>query len=345
MPHVAIVGAGKIGIAVKTLLQKQPNVYSVVVCDNKKPDVINLDVADQNKLRKFIRGNDVVVSCLPYNLTYHVAYAASVENIAYFDLTEDIGVSKLIKKTLLANTNSHPIRMPHCGLAPGVVCIIANELAKQFDNVKSIEIRVGALPKATNNQMKYYLSWSPEGVINEYCNPCEVIYDGVNVTAMALEGLEEIVIDGSYYEAFNTSGGLGTMCSTWKGKVRDLNYKTIRYLGHRNHMQLILNDFGLRDNKELLAEIFRQNVPYTTDDIVIIYISCSGEIDGKVCRKTYIKKITGRSGLSAIELTTASGVCGVIEIYLRGSFTKAGFIKQEDCSFTDLKSTSFGGIF
>ena len=95
-------------------------------------------------------------------------------------------------------------------------------------------MRVGALPQFPTNALTYNLTWSTDGLINEYCNPCEAIHDGERMHVLPLEGIEHFSLDGVRYEAFNTSGGLGTLCDTLDGRVRELNYKTIRYQGHRD---------------------------------------------------------------------------------------------------------------
>ncbi len=130
--------------------------------------------------------------------------------------------------------------MPQCGLAPGAINIVGGSLASSLDTVRSVEMRVGALPQFASNQMKYYLSWSTAGLLNEYCQPGEALHDGRRITTLPLDGSERLTIDGVEYEAFNTSGGVATMCETFAGKVGELNYKTMRYPGHRDLMKFLL---------------------------------------------------------------------------------------------------------
>ena len=75
-------------------------------------------------------------------------------------------------------------------------------------------MRVGALPQFPTNALNYNLTWSTDGLINEYCNPCEAIHEGKLIEVLPLEGIEQFSLDGITYEAFNTSGGLGTLCET-----------------------------------------------------------------------------------------------------------------------------------
>jgi saccharopine dehydrogenase-like NADP-dependent oxidoreductase len=115
-------------------------------------------------------------------------------------------------------------------------------LAKKFDSLQNLHLRVGALPTYPSNQLKYNLTWSTDGLINEYCNPCEAIVEGQLVQVPPLEELDNFSLDGVDYEAFNTSGGLGTLCDTLAGKVCNLHYRSVRYPGHRDIMKMLLQD-------------------------------------------------------------------------------------------------------
>ena len=188
----------------------------------------------------------------------------------------------------------------------------------QFESVQDVNIRVGALPRTTNNKMKYYLTWSSEGLINEYCNPCEAIVNGEKKLLQPLEGHEEIILDGVEYEAFNTSGGLGSMIHTLEDmdlKAENISYKTIRYKGHRALMNFLFWELGLAQRKELLAEIFNKVVPHAEDDVIVIFIQVTGHINGRRSVRTYSNKIYGDYRHTAIQRTTAAGVCAVVDYW------------------------------
>src|SRR3981081_3989550 len=137
-------------------------------------------------------------------------------------------------------------------------------------------MRVGALPLAASKQMKYYLSWSTAGLINEYCQLGEALYQGRLIPTPPLDGVERLTIDGVEYEAFNTSGGGPTRCESFGGTVRELNYKPLRYPGHRDLMKFLLNDLNLGQKQELLTQIFDQEVPLTFNEDVAIYVNTVG---------------------------------------------------------------------
>ncbi len=257
---IAIVGSGNIGWALKQLLMED---YEI-----KQGDITEgLDATDISQVKEFLKGTDAVISAAPFAANKNIAQVASEENIGYFDLTEDVETTDFVK-----SLKSNNIIMPQCGLAPGAINICAAGMMEQFDTVNEVLMRVGALPRFTTNEMSYYLSWSTNGLINEYCNEADAIYEGRQVKVMPLEGAEKIVIDGESFEAFNTSGGCATMCETYQNKVQNLSYKTIRYPGHLNHMKFLFNDLHLKKNKDVLEKLFDKEVPRTKNDVIIFFV-------------------------------------------------------------------------
>jgi len=330
---IAIVGSGNIGWALRQLLE---NDY-----DLKQGDIADgFDALDIEQVKDFLKGNDAVISAGPFKVNKNIAKVAADFGIAYFDLTEDVETTEYIKKL-----ESKSILMPQCGLAPGAINICAAGMMKEFDKVNEVLMRVGALPRFTTNEMSYYLSWSTNGLINEYCNEADAIYEGKPVKVMPLEGIEKIVIEGESFEAFNTSGGCATMCETYEDEVENLTYKTIRYPGHVSHMKFLFNDLHLKKNKEILEKLFDKEVPRTKNDVIIFFVKVIGVIDGVLQEKTYLRKIYGDEKLSAIQLTTASGVCSALKMYLDGKITNQGFTKQESLSWDDFLNNNFGKVY
>lgn len=310
-----------------------------------------VNATNVSSLTKFIKDKTIIVASTPYQLNKKIAQHCQENEIAYFDLTEDVETTEFIKK--LAKKSKVPM-MPQCGLAPGAINIVAHHLAKEFEKIKSIELRVGALPLYPSNQMKYYLSWSTAGLINEYCNPCDAIWNGHQVKTIPLEGLEELTIDGDKYEAFNTSGGVSTLCETYADKVENLTYKTLRYPGHRNLIKFLMDDLNLKNRKNLLTEIFDQHVPSTTQDVVVIYVNVVGEINGNLVQKNYVKKIYGQKidghPFSAIQMATASGIVPMVIGYAKVKDYKLekvfkGFVKQDEIDFSWFSNMQWGNIY
>src|SRR4051794_25243302 len=179
-------------------------------------------------------------------------------------------------------TDAPAVLMPQCGLAPGFVSVVAAALASSFDESHSVSMRVGALPQFPTNALGYNLTWSTDGLINEYCNPCEAIVDGELREVTPLDGLETFSLDGVAYEAFNTSGGLGTLCETLQGEVERLDYKTVRYPGHRDLMKMLVSDLRLGHHRELLKEVLEAAIPTTEQDVVLVFVTVSGRRSGRL---------------------------------------------------------------
>jgi saccharopine dehydrogenase-like NADP-dependent oxidoreductase len=356
MKKIAIVGAGKIGSMIAELLGRSGD-YSVAVLDRSAETLqrletsvpverVRMDVDDGPELRRHLKGRFAVLSAAPYQLTTRVAEAAKAAGAHYLDLTEDVASTRRVKQ--LAQDSAGAF-IPQCGLAPGFITIVAADLCKRFEALHDVRMRVGALPKYPSNALNYNLTWSTDGLINEYCEPCEAIVNGELHETAPLEELEEFALDGVTYEAFNTSGGLGTLCETLKGKARNLNYKTIRYPGHAHIMKALLNDLRLRDRREVLKDILENAVPATLQDVVIVFVTVSGVQNGRLVQETYANKIysqpVGGAVRSAIQVTTAAGICGVLDLLAQGALPAHGFIRQEDIPLEGFLQNRFGRYY
>jgi saccharopine dehydrogenase-like NADP-dependent oxidoreductase len=356
MKHVVVVGAGNIGSTISALLARTGD-YSVTLADRDAErlaqldrrvgvDTVALNVADAAVLRRTLRGAFAVISAAPFHLTGAIAEAARSLGIHYLDLTEDVASTRKVK-ALAADAPAALI--PQCGLAPGFISIVAADLARGFDELHDVRLRVGALPKYPSNALNYNLTWSTEGVINEYCEPCEAIVEGQLRHTRALEECESFALDGVTYEAFNTSGGLGTLCETLEGKARNVNYRTIRYPGHAAIMKTLLNDLRLRDRRDVLKDIMESALPVTLQDVVIVFVTVSGMKCGRLMQETYAKRIyaTDIDGepTSAIQITTASAACAVLDLLAEGVLPQSGLVRQEEIALRDFLANRFGGVY
>ncbi len=354
--RVLLLGAGKIGCGIAEFLAGCGD-YEVAVADRDAANLdrlppldgisrLRLDAGDRQALEAAVAGNFAVINAGPFQLNLAAATAAAATGAHYLDLSEDLASSRAVRD-IAAKSNC--AFLPQCGLAPGFISIAARELARKFDQLQQIHLRVGALPRYPANALKYNLTWSTEGLINEYCNPCEAIVDGEMVELRPLEGLESFSLDGIEYEAFNTSGGLGSLRETFAGKVRELNYRSIRYPGHRNIMRILLEDLKLKQQRANLREIFEFALPHTSQDVVVILVSVSGMREGRLEQLSWTnriahRKINGRPW-SAIRLTTAAGVCAAMDLLAQGKLPGKGLIRQEDIPFQDFIRNRFGRHF
>lgn len=352
MKNVVVLGLGKVGTLVATLLHESRfNVTAIDSTNRKLPfKTIAGNVADVKFLTSILKKNDAVVSALPYHLNKNVVKIAHDNGLHYFDLTEDVPTSDYIKK--LSKT-SKGVMAPQCGLAPGFIAIVGSSLAKQFDKIRSIELRVGALPQSPKGYLGYAFNWSPEGVVNEYLNDCYVISDGELKEVPSMQDLEKIVIDGKTLEAFTTSGGLGTMCETYKGKVDKLNYKTMRYPGHMKLMRFYFHELLMKQNRKAAGDILVNAFPPVNDDVVYVHAAVEGYkvrhgkkelVKEEFVNAYYPKKIAGQEW-RAISWTTACSIVAVIEMVAKGKLPKKGFIKQEDIPLSEFLRTKNGSYY
>ena len=355
MHSILVIGAGKIGGTIADMLQDTGD-YAVTVADRsaaaletaavKGVSGLELDISDAVALQAAMKGHYAVLSAAPYHLTGHVAQAARLAGLHYFDLTEDVATTRMVKE-LAENATSAFV--PQCGLAPGFIAIVAHDIARRFDSLDAVRLRVGALPQYPSNALSYNLTWSTDGVINEYIERCEAIVDGKLREVPAMEEREEFSLDGTRYEAFNTSGGLGTLCETLAGQVRSLNYKTIRYPGHCDLMRVLLNDLQLRHRREVLKDILENAVPATLQDMVIVFVTVTGQRGGRHVQETYARKIYGQTiagtERTAIQVTTAAGICAMLDLLVGGQVPQAGFVRQEDVPLAAFLANRFGRVY
>jgi len=344
--RVAVVGLGNVGRLIADMLVERGFEVWEVDADGSRvagERASVMDVTDPAALEELFAGVDAVVSCLPYYLNAVTATAAHSAGVHYLDLTEDVATSRLVQE--LARS-SNTILMPGCGLAPGFICVVGGALVGSLETVDRMELRVGALPRSPNNALGYACNWSPAGIVNEYLNDCEQLRGGELVTVPSLDDLETIVIDGARYEAFTTSGGLGTMCETFAGRVDRLDYKTIRYPGHRQLMRFMLQELGLGRQREAAVRLLADAYPPVRDDLVIVYAAAEGDEGGRYAREEFVRVYRPRTVAgatrTAIAWTTAAGAVGMVELLAEGSLPDAGFVCQEGVSLDAFLATKAG---
>ena len=358
---VLIMGAGHIGVVMACMLADTRK-YKVYLADHKidtfdlkalgdqKKHITLLKLAaqDPSSIAQIIQDNKItaLISCLPYYCNVKMAKVAKDENCHYFDLTEDVEVTKYVGQ--LAKFADKAF-VPQCGVAPGFISIVAHDIMQTFDEVDTVLLRVGGLPENPNNALKYALTWSTEGLLNEYANTCYGLFEGKIIPLMPLEGLETIEIDGLLYEAFNTSGGLGTLAHTHEKKVNNMTYKTLRYPGHCEKMRFLMNDLKLNEDREILKCILEKAIPRTLQDVVVMYVAIKGYREGALMEETFVKKIWPKAVAgqtrSALQISTAASACAVVDIVLSSPAKYKGFVKQESFPLKDVRESFFGHYY
>lgn len=354
---VLVVGAGRVGRTILHMLCNEegyrvrladldPEAAGPVAAECNDAEAWGKSVAQKSALVAAMEGMDAVVSAAPFVANRQIAEAAVEAGVHYFDLTEDVKVTQFVKEIAEKGEKAF---VPQCGVAPGFVSIAALHIIEQLDKVDALTLRVGALPHQPNNRLKYNLTWSTAGLVNEYIHPCESLRGGKLTLVPPLEGKEEVVIDGVTYEAFTTSGGVGTLCHTYAGEINRLDYKTIRYPGHLELVRFLMDDLGFRRDPEDLVRIFQRSIPVTNDDFVIIAVRGLGYIGDRFVEQTYWRKVNGvrigRHYFTGIEITTAAGLCGALHVLLEGHAPQRGFVRMEDIGYKAFIATPFGRYY
>jgi|TARA_B110000467_G_C18333080_1_gene495022 saccharopine dehydrogenase (NAD+, L-lysine-forming) len=296
--------------------------------------------------KELIQDSDIVINALPYQYNQLIVDLCSKYNKHYFGLTEDY--------ESLPKWESKSVFMPQCGLAPGVVSIIAQDFIKDYETIENVKMRVGALPRYTDNKLKYAWTWNTDGLVNEYYKQALILDNGELKQVEPLTELEEISIDGEFFQAFHTAGGIGTLAHTYANQSEEnktnINYKTIRYFGHHDYITFMKNDLGMSQDEmhSKLLEI----VPYSNQDVVVLYVYVDGIQNSKKRNDVYFKKFfpipfgwSGLTQLTAIQYTTAFALTANVELLINNKIKETGHVTQEMISFSDFIETKSGKYF
>ena len=332
---LAVLGMGHIGSYVLDTLSKDPN-FNVSGYDLSN----GYNLSNRNTVADIIKNVDGVLASTPFFLNKQIAELCNEYSADYFDLTESIDVTDYVK------TLNNAKFVTQCGLAPGMVSIIANNMAVKFDHVKQIQIRVGALPMNANNRMSYYRTWNTEGLINEYIHPCPAIRNKQKTYLEPLTEFENITLEGQILEAVTTSGGLGSMADTWSDRAESVDYKTLRYPGHWDKMRFLKDDLDMASNFRTFVDLFNKNIPQTDKDYVYILINVTGNKNNQHQIQQYSKRIESRGNTTAIQLTTGHGVMAVLDAWQQGSMDQLkGWIRVEDIDYNSIWSSRYSSCY
>ena len=348
-----VLGMGRVGSLIALLLGELGMQVAGVDMD-QGPSIpgnvafTSADVTDSHILARLCRGRDAVIACLPYHLIRGVAEAAHTAGLHYFDLTEDVATTQAIR-TLAASAGA--VMIPQNGLAPGFIGMLGAYLIQQFDagTLRQVKLRVGALPQHPMGQLGYAVNWSPEGLIRQYTTVCDVLVNGTRHQVPALSDPEILRIGGVTYEAFTTSGGLGTMAETYEGHVETLDYKSIRYPGHLAGMHLLLEELRFKDAPGELVQRMRLALPPDEEDWVLVHASAQGHKHGMLQTQAMVMEYRpmeiGPRTWTAVAWTTAASLVAVVELVSHGTLPQRGFVKQEDIPLLAFLKTTTGHLF
>ena len=356
--NVLIIGAGRMAHGLVHDFLELPELRSLQVVDNS-PDAINTlnakfkntklatglcDADDVAKLKPFFQKADGAISAVPYDFNLDLTKLAIQTKTHFVDLggNNDV-VDKQFRLDEQAKANAIGI-IPDCGLAPGMVSVIAAHAVSELARVDSLKIRVGGLPVNSRPPLNYMLVFSPHGLINEYIEPAVLLEDGKITTRPSMTEAEELEFPPpfGFLEAFYTSGGTSTLPKTYENKINHLDYKTIRYPGHCHIFKAML-DLGFADetefkhkniactNREIFEKMLIQPLSYESDDVVLIRVTAIGHKGGshKIIQYQCIDYQDHKTGLTAMMRTTAFPAVIILQMLIRGDITDQGVLRQE----------------
>ena len=355
---ILVLGAGRMGHgACFDLAHNSPEVEVVTIADadfekaqavaenikSEKVSAIQLDVSDFENSTSVMRGHDAAISCVNYWYNLELAKVAIETGTNFCDLG---GNNYVVDAQLALDTEAKAASIsiiPDCGLAPGMVSILAMHGVNRFNKIEEIHIRVGGLPQNPKPPLNYQLVFSVEGLINEYIEKARVIRNGEISEVESMTELETLSFENfPALEAFQTSGGTSTLPDTFLGKIKELDYKTIRYAGHCEKFKTMI-DLGLCSSEEIVAdyvkikprkvlgELLQRNLPADEPDYVLIRLEFVGIKDNeqKHLRYDIVDKFDEITNLSAMMRTTAFPASIIAQMMARSDVAMRGATPQE----------------
>jgi lysine 6-dehydrogenase len=353
-----VIGAGMMGSAAAYDLAITDPGNEVVLADINLPQAtraaqaigpnvkpLRLDVNVQKDLAKTVEGNDAVISAVSYSVNLQITKAAIQAGVHLCDLGgNDEVVEKQLKFDAEAKDKGVTI-IPNCGLAPGLINILAMEGVKELDELYSVHLRVGGLPQHPRPPLFYQIVFSVEGLINEYVEKAAVIRDGELLHIDPMSDLEVIDFPRlGELEAFNTSGGISTLTELLRGRVRNLDYKTIRYKGHCEKFKTLL-DLGfatnepimvggsVKTNREFFADLLRRKLEYGDRDLVVARATLTGRNSRveKTLVYEFVDYYDDGTKMTAMMRTTAFPTSIIAQMLAHGLINSRGVLPPEVC--------------
>lgn len=358
--NIAVVGAGTVGAAITRLLCSEDRVTSVHVIDrngnaletlsiqiaNPKMSIHRVKIEREVSIIGLIKGADLIISALPFKQNVKLAEIAIKVGAHFIDLGgDDDTYLRQLDLTEQAQAVGKWI-VPNCGLGPGLTNILAMHGYEAFDKVDSIQIRAAALPKVPVPPLNYQLSFSPQGLINEYLSTSVILENGKLTEVPALEGVEEVMLQSrqelGILEAFYTAGSATTLARHLEGKVKSLNFKSMRFKGHRDIIkslfELGFNSAQIIDVRvnlsfrDLLIRQLSRYLPSGGDDFVAMKVRIKGTRDSKQITRDYemYQEADKERGLSAMMVSTAVPTVVMAMMVLEGKLGPKGGVSAPE---------------
>jgi lysine 6-dehydrogenase len=307
---------------------------------------LQLDIHDAADLLNAMEGSSAVVSAVSYSVNYSVAAAALQAHVHMVDMGGNNDIVRQQRSLDDAARSAGITIVPNAGLAPGLINVLAMAGVRELNDVKDIRLRVGGLPQHPRPPLNYQITFSVEGLINEYVEKALVIRGGRISEVESMADLEDIEFPPPFgtLEAFNTSGGLSLLPELMSGKVDTLEYKTIRYKGHCEKMKTLL-DLGFASNdplmiggsvrttREFFTDLLSKKLDFHDKDVVLARATITGQQRGVPTMVAYefIDYYDDHTRMSAMMRTTAFPVAIIARMLANGTITQRGVLPPEVC--------------
>ena len=362
--RMLVLGAGLQGSACAYDLLQNPAVSQVRLADlrfDHLPEFLKplsgprlipttLDVRDREAVLAVMRESDAVMSAIPYYLNLQLTECAVEAGVHFCDLggnTEIVFQQKALAERAIAKGVTV---IPDCGVAPGMVNILAEHGIRQLDTVESVHIYVGGLPQNPEPPLNYQVVYSLEGVIDYYTTRSWVLRDGQRSQVTALSEREPVEFPEPVgtLEAFHTAGGLSTMAFRYEGKIPQMEYKTLRYPGHAEIMETI-RELGLLDlepvdvkgikvvPRDLFVAAVGPKLATNGKDLLALRVTVRGTKGGKPAERRFdlVDRYDEAHGISAMMRTTGYSLSITGQMQVRGEVGPPGVWTPDECMPAD----------
>ncbi len=355
-----VIGSGMMGSALAYDLAHSAGIEAITLADadlqrakatadwirSEHVRPVRVDVEYFDDVIALMEGHDCAIAATTFGHNYELTRAALEAGVHFCDLGGNDDVVQR-QRSLDAKANERNILIiPNCGLAPGMANVLAARGAEQFETVDSIFIRVGGLPQHPKPPLNYQLVFSAEGLLNEYGGKSVALRDYKKVEIDAMTEIERINFPPPFgpLEAFHTSGGTSLLPEIFEGKVRELDYKTIRYAGHCERFKTLI-DIGFASNepitvgpnlltaKEMFVELLKRRLSGSDPDVVLVRVTLQGLRAGKQQTLTFnlVDSYQENDNISAMMRTTGFPTSIIAQQIVRGTISMRGVLTPEQC--------------
>jgi len=352
--RILVTGTGRMALSIARTLNGDPRFAPLLAARDEEAlrapaaeglPTFLLSGGTREALSRALRGVAAVIHADSAISAADVARGAAQAGCHYLDIAENPAsaaeIAGIAQEAAAEGCTSSFV--PACGLAPGYVTALVAQMLSQCDPQTELTVYVGVLPATRSNRLGYGNIWGIDGLLDEYTAPCLVIRNGALTELPALDEHQSLDLGGETFEAFTTAGSLDGLARQHAGKVNGLIFKTLRYPGHLDYMQFLMQDLGLGKRLYQLRNLLMNGLPRIEKDRVIIAIgkrSTPGEPE-QMHVQTIAAQEAPQGWQSAVSIATAAHVCAVADILCGGHAPRSGLLDHAALTPTLLRDSPF----